>query len=131
MLQCLTGANGSSRSEHYRREVSRWHGLSSNANLAKEAAFSLSCPCGKVLSPSLLGIGEVVKGEASSGQGAGRRLGGGLAPLGLFLCQVKYLSAWSDELLGRGRCPNSMILWMVDAGFRRSAGVTDLSPSLG
>lgn len=45
-LQCLTGADGFSRSEHYRQEVSRWHGLSSNANLAGKPAFSLcSCPC--------------------------------------------------------------------------------------
>lgn len=42
VLRCLTAANGSSRSEHYRREVSRWHGLSSNANLAEETAFSPS-----------------------------------------------------------------------------------------
>lgn len=103
-LQCLTGADGSSRSEHYRRQVSRWHGLSSNANPAEELAFSASsCPCGKWLCHSPLGTGEVGKGEASPRQGAGRRLGGGLALRGLFLSRVKYSSAWGDELLGRGR----------------------------
>lgn len=103
-LWCLTGADSSSRSEHYHREVSRWHGLSSNANLAEELAFSASsCPCRKLLSPSLMGTGEVVKGEASPRQGAGRHLGGGLAPLGLFPSRVKYSSAWCDELLSRGR----------------------------
>lgn len=103
-LQRLPGADGSSRSEHYRRRVSRWHGLSSNANLAEELVFSASsCPCGKWLCHSLPGTREVGKGDASPGQGPGRRLGGGLAPRGLFLSRVKNSSAWGDELLGRGR----------------------------
>lgn len=72
-----------------------------------------------------------MKGEASPWQGAGRRSGGELAPLGLFLCGGNYLSGWGGELLGRGGCPDSMILWTLDADFRCSAGVMDLSPSLG
>lgn len=101
--RCLTGAGGSRPSEHYRREVSRWHGLSSNAGLAEQLAFpASSCPCGKWLSPSLLGTGEAVKGQARPRQGAGRR-SGLFATLRLFLSRVKYLSAWGDELLGRGR----------------------------
>lgn len=43
-LQCLTGADSSGRSEHYHQDVSRWHGLSRNANLTEELAFSASCP---------------------------------------------------------------------------------------
>lgn len=100
-LRCLTGADGSSRSEHYRLEVSRWHGLSSNANLTEEPAFSpSSCSCRKLLSLSLLGTGKVVKGETSPGQGGGRHLGSGLDPLGLFLHRVKYWLAWGNGLLG-------------------------------
>lgn len=85
---CLTGAHGSRCSEHYHQEVSRWHGLSSNASLAEQLAFSAySCPCRKLFSPSLLGTGEVVKGQARPRQGAGRRLGL-FATLFLFLSRV-------------------------------------------
>lgn len=85
---CLTGAHGSRCSKHYHREVSRWHSLSSNASLAEQLVFSAySCPCGKLLSPSLLGTGEAVKGQARPRQGAGRRLGL-FATLFLFLSRV-------------------------------------------
>lgn len=98
----VSGAAGSSRSEHYRRQVSRWHGLSSNAQPRRGTGFPcLLLPLRDTAAPSLLDAAEGVKGDASPRQGAGSA-----RARGLFLSQVKHSSAWGDELWGRGRSPN-------------------------
>lgn len=98
----VSGAAGSSRSKHYRRQVSRWHGLSSNTQPRRGTGFPcLLLPLRDTAAPSLLDAAEGVKGDASPRQGAGSA-----RARGLFLSQVKHSSAWGDELWGRGRSPN-------------------------